>query len=282
MVVLLFFVWIISIYVALVTQNMFVVLFSTSPLGVIFYLTKNFIWLPFFQYVSGSFQNLALQYFVFGLSMAAIFLTIWAIISLAMDWSIALIGEVACPVYRYFRRKIKAIGIALLLVLMLLGGFYGSASAAPLRTVEAIVEYVYDGDTIRAVTKDGTELRTRLYGIDAPETAKSGLNLPAQPYGDEAARYLRKMVLGKRVTLRIMDIDRHRRMVAVVMRNNLNINLAMIESGAAECYREYLRQEPYRSDFMKAEATAQRMRRGIWSQDDYMRPSEYRRMNRIR
>ena len=73
MVVLLFFVWIISIYVALVTQNMFVVLFSTSPLGVIFYLTKNFIWLPFFQYVSGSFQNLALQYFVFGLSMAAIF-----------------------------------------------------------------------------------------------------------------------------------------------------------------------------------------------------------------
>lgn len=171
---------------------------------------------------------------------------------------------------------------ALILAILLLEGFPCFAAAVPIRTVGATVRSVTDGDTIKAVTEEGTELRIRLYGIDAPETAKPGLYLPAQPYGDEATQYLRKLVLGKRVTLYIMDIDQHRRMVAVVMMDNQNINRLLIEAGAAECYYEYLRHEPYRSEFLRAEKQARDLRRGIWSQDDYMRPSEYRRMNRIR
>lgn len=171
---------------------------------------------------------------------------------------------------------------ALFLAVLFLAGFPVIIGAAPIRTVEATVQSVTDGDTIKAVTDEGTELRTRLYGIDAPETAKPGLYLPAQPYGDEATRYLRKLVLGKRVTLHIMDIDRHRRMVAVVMQGNQNINRLLIEAGAAECYVEYLNQEPYRRDFIMAEKKARELKRGIWSQDDYMRPSEFRRQNKIR
>lgn len=178
-------------------------------------------------------------------------------------------------------KQLRKITILILSVLFL-AGFPVSPGAAPIRTVEATVQSVTDGDTIKVVTEEGTELRTRLYGIDAPETAKPGLNLRAQPYGDEATRYLRKLVLGKRVTLHIMDIDRHRRVVAVVMQGGQNINRLLIEAGAAECYIEYLKQEPSRSEFVMAEKKARELRRGIWSQDDYMRPSEFRRQNKIR
>lgn len=171
---------------------------------------------------------------------------------------------------------------AFFLAVLLLGVIPAHAIASSIRTVEATVQSVTDGDTIKVVTEEGTELRTRLYGIDAPETAKPGLNLPAQSYGDEATRYLRKLVLGKRVTLHIMDIDRHRRMVAVVMWGGQNINRLLIEAGAAECYIEYLKQEPYRSEFVMAEKKARELRRGIWSQEDYMRPSDFRRQNKIR
>jgi hypothetical protein len=47
-----------------------------------------------------------------------------------------------------------------------------SAHAAPLRTVTATITRITDGDTVQAVTPEGTKLKVRLYGIDAPETSK--------------------------------------------------------------------------------------------------------------
>lgn len=39
---------------------------------------------------------------------------------------------------------------------------------AVIRTVEGTVMRVSDGDTITVVTAEGTKVKTRLYGIDAP------------------------------------------------------------------------------------------------------------------
>ncbi|PKN33199.1 MAG: hypothetical protein CVU61_14375 [Deltaproteobacteria bacterium HGW-Deltaproteobacteria-19] len=70
-------------------------------------------------------------------------------------------------------------------------------------------------------------------------------------------------------------------MVAIVWLGDRNINLEMIQAGMAEAYREYLR-EPYRGQFIGAEREAKAKRIGIWSQDGYERPSEFRKRMRER
>ena len=86
--------------------------------------------------------------------------------------------------------------IALLSLLALLM-FVPLASIAkdPIRVEEGIVKKVADG---------GTKLKVRLWGIDAPETAKVNrrtgvVSKPGQPFGEEAYRGLERKVLGKRV-----------------------------------------------------------------------------------
>ncbi|QTA91051.1 thermonuclease family protein [Desulfonema magnum] len=60
---------------------------------------------------------------------------------------------------------------------------------------------IYDGDSFKA-TDNNIEIIVRLVGIDAPETADKGRRKPAQPYGEEAEKYLVKMILNKTVRIR--------------------------------------------------------------------------------
>jgi hypothetical protein len=61
-------------------------------------------------------------------------------------------------------------------------------SHASIRTVEGFVQKVSDGDTVTLITRDGTKLRVRLYGIDAPEMRHE--KKPGQPFGETAKRAL--------------------------------------------------------------------------------------------
>ena len=106
----------------------------------------------------------------------------------------------------------------------------------PIRSVEGIVKHVNDGDTLKVETTEGTKLKVRLYGIDAPETEKikhkSGMiSKPGQPYGEESYRALKSKVLGKNVKVEIIDIDRYKRMVGIVYMDGININLEMVKEG---------------------------------------------------
>jgi endonuclease YncB( thermonuclease family) len=133
----------------------------------------------------------------------------------------------------------------LLPLLLFLCLSFSPAYAKPIiRTVEGTVTKVSDGDTIN-VNSDGTKLKVRLYGIDAPETEKVNrrtgyVSKPGQPYGEEACRALLEKVSGKKVKLDIMDIDRYRRMVSMVWFGNRNINKEMVAKGWAWAYRKYL------------------------------------------
>ncbi len=151
---------------------------------------------------------------------------------------------------------------------------------AAIRTVTGTVSRVSDGDTLQVLTPDQTKLTVRLYGLDAPETVKADyrtgrIKKPGQPYGDEAWKYLENMVLGKQVTVEILNIDRYRRMVCVIWLDGRNINLEMVAAGYAEAYPEYLR-PPYRQAFLDAEKSAKTSRLDIWAQQDYERPSLFR------
>lgn len=161
-----------------------------------------------------------------------------------------------------------------------------SPSYAVIRTVEGTVSKISDGDTLHVVTPEGTKLKVRLYGCDAPETEKidrrtGQTSMPGQPYGEVSFRALQSKVYRKNVRLDIIDIDRYRRMVSMVWLGNRNINLEMVRDGHAEAYRKYLK-EPYQPQFINAEKQAMAERKGIWGISYYEKPSEFRNRIRIR
>jgi micrococcal nuclease len=155
-----------------------------------------------------------------------------------------------------------------------------SFSREPIRTVTGTVTKVSDGDTIQVTTPEKTKLRVRLYGIDAPEMPKinqrtGDINKPGQPYGEESLKALEAKIIGEQVRMDILDIDKYKRMVAVIWIGNRNINLEMVQEGYAEAYVEYLK-EPYQAQFIRAEQEARSSRKGIWSLPAYKRPSAFR------
>ncbi len=150
-------------------------------------------------------------------------------------------------------------------------------SCASSRTVEGEVTRVIDGDTVTLTTREGTKLRVRLYGIDAPEVRHE--KIAGQPFGNEARSALKALVLGRGVTVEIVDIDAHRRMVGIVHRSGMDINLEMVRSGYAWAYRRYL-SAPYASRYLDAEREARGKRLGLWKDANPDPPWEFKRRNR--
>lgn len=169
------------------------------------------------------------------------------------------------------RRRRSQILFFILLPLLVL------PSHAFIRSVEGIVTKVADGDTITVVTAEGTKLKTRLYGIDAPEIRHG--KKPGQPYGEDAKRALAAMILGRRVKLEILDVDRYKRMVGMVYLNRKNVNEEMVRLGLAWAYRQYL-DTPYASEFIGAEKEAREKGLGLWKHANPLPPWEFRRRRR--
>jgi len=85
-----------------------------------------------------------------------------------------------------------------------------------------LVGRIIDGDTL--VLAGGT--RVRLLGIDAPEVG--------EPWAAKATRSLRKMALGKMVTLKeCNEKDPYGRTLAVLQQGGVNINTSLLREGLA-------------------------------------------------
>jgi len=156
----------------------------------------------------------------------------------------------------------------------------------PIRTVDGIVTQVSDGDTVKLETAEGTKLKIRLYGIDAPEMGKISrrtgmVSKAGQPYGEEAYEALKSKMLDSKVKVDIMATDRYKRMVGIVYLNNKNINIEMVKEGWAWAYREYL-DRPYASEYLDAEREARTKRSSLWQQPNPQPPWEFRKLLRIR
>jgi endonuclease YncB( thermonuclease family) len=173
----------------------------------------------------------------------------------------------------------------LLLLILLLTLPAVSLAKNPIRTFEGQVTKVSDGNTIQ-VNSNGTKLKIRLYGIDAPETEKSNKKTgriikPGQPYGDKAWKALEGKVARKGVKVEVMAIDQYRRLVSLVWLGNRSINREMVAEGYAWAYRQYL-DTPYASEFIGLEETARASRLGLWHQNTPEPPWEFRRKLRKR
>ena len=120
----------------------------------------------------------------------------------------------------------------------------------------ATVLSIGDGDTI-SVLEGGQKLKVRLACIDAPETAQS-------PYGLASRNQLKTLLsLGSTVSLRVQAVDRYGRRVAEVIGKGI-ANLAMVQSGQAFVYRQYLGRCD-RGAYLAAERQAQAQRLGVWA-----------------
>ena len=138
----------------------------------------------------------------------------------------------------------------------------------PKMTVAARVIEVYDGDTVTVL--DGSrKFRVRLYGIDAPEAV--------QDYGIESRDRLRELILGKTVSVAVMDVDTYGRAVSKITSEGTDINAEMIRSGAAWYYRHFA---PHETEFAEAETAAKAARKGLWNAASPTPPWDYRRQNR--
>lgn len=159
----------------------------------------------------------------------------------------------------------------LFVALMVLCMAVPAQAAEPIR---GMVRQVYDGDTLLLVANPQGRLKVRLYGIDAPETAKP--DTPGQPYGGMARRVLMYKLLGKAVVVEAREQDQYGRVVGVVRLGNRDINAEMMAEGLAWAYRQYL-QGSYASEYLQLEERARRRRMGLWQQPNPQAPWEFRR-----
>jgi len=97
----------------------------------------------------------------------------------------------------------------------------------------ATVLSVGDGDTLR-VREGNRTLNVRLACIDAPETSQA-------PHGASARSQLQALApVGSTVELRVKTNDRYGRSVAELSRGGRNFNQALVASGAAFVYWQYI------------------------------------------
>jgi len=130
------------------------------------------------------------------------------------------------------------------------------------------VREVYDGDTVTASCEQG-KLKIRVWGIDAPEKAQ-------KPWGDQSRDYLRQLVADREVLVQVTDTDRYGRSVARLFVAEHDAGLQMVRDGYAIVYEQYNNSQGYRD----AQAEAQRVKRGVWSQPgDQQDPAAWRRLN---
>lgn len=132
------------------------------------------------------------------------------------------------------------------------------------------VVHVADGDTI-TVLKGGERVKVQLYGIDCPEGAQS--------FGENAKAFTSSQVNGKVVEIQEMDIDRYKRIVALVSVGNLNINRHLIEYGYAWVFLRYCKAS-FCSEWTEVEAQARKTKKGLWKNPKAIPPWEYRRLEK--
>jgi endonuclease YncB( thermonuclease family) len=122
-----------------------------------------------------------------------------------------------------------------------------------------LVASVTDGDTIRLADNR----RVRLVQIDAPERPS------AECYAEKASSALNLLApVGASVTLRLdraLDArDEHGRLLAYVSNGKRNLNLALVEMGAAAPYFFRGKRGRYAEDLIRAAVRAKTAGRGLW------------------
>jgi endonuclease YncB( thermonuclease family) len=128
---------------------------------------------------------------------------------------------------------------------------------------------VSDGDTLQ-VMHAGQAVKVRLHGIDCPEKA--------QAYGQRARQFTSEHVFGKPVKVVVRDRDRYGRLVGdVYLQSGWHLNHELLDAGLAWWYEQYA---PKDTQLASLQHTAQRAKRGLWSDPQAIPPWTFRKQPR--
>ncbi len=178
------------------------------------------------------------------------------------------------------RRLLKRVGLPGLVVIVLLvvlldrAAVYGGGEQQRYESQGWTVVRVVDGDTIVIdapdTDEDGDETETtrvRLWGVDTPEIANVRLKKSAEPFGDEAADFARKLCEGRAVRLKLESHDlrdKYRRLLTyVVLPDGSVLNERLLAAGLAEADDRFSHSRLQRYEHIEKQARHDRL--GMWA-----------------
>lgn len=131
--------------------------------------------------------------------------------------------------------------------------------------------YVQDGDSLKFIPDgEAEEVRVRLYGIDAPEKG--------QEFSNQSREQLRKLTLKKNIRVEIQDTDRYGRYIGKVYIGSTYVNQEMLRAGLAWYYGHHADSKKD-ADLQKAQQSARKTAKGLWSNPDAVNPRQFREKN---
>jgi endonuclease YncB( thermonuclease family) len=146
-------------------------------------------------------------------------------------------------------------------------------------TIWGTVRAVHDGKSLTVVPPEMPRIEVRLLGVEPPELPRQGRDgaplIRGQPFGPEAVKYLRDLVMDKQVRLEVHGKDRAGRTLAVVWLGDISVNLALVKEGFA-WVSPRLQIPNVRAGLEVAERQAQVGKYGLWALPGPEPPWEYR------
>ncbi|WP_052520421.1 thermonuclease family protein [Aneurinibacillus migulanus] len=136
--------------------------------------------------------------------------------------------------------------------------------------VQATVTNIKDGDTIE-VRLNGKKETVRFLLIDTPESVKPGV--APQPFSQEASKYVKKKLTGKRVELErdISDArDKYGRLLYYVYVDGQSIQEDLLSKGLARVAYVSPPNVKHVDKYRAIQKEAQKAKLGIWSIEDYV------------
>ena len=128
--------------------------------------------------------------------------------------------------------------------------------------VDGLIIKVVDGDTVQIKNTDNEILRIRLKHIDAPELD--------QEFGNESKLILQRFILNKKVKIIGNKRDRYKRLLGIVILDEVDINLEMIKVGAAWHFKKYAEFDQTKNQYLiydKNEYQAKLKKIGLWKEN---------------
>lgn len=154
-----------------------------------------------------------------------------------------------------------------------------AAEARPWGTVRSVTE----GKLLIIDSPDRGQIQVRLYAVDLPQlprTTSVGVSLEGQPFAQEAAGYVRDLLLGRQVQIDTYGKDRAGRWLSVVWLGEINVNLTLVKEGLAWVDRAP-KTAAVRAPLEVAERQARVGKYGLWALPDPEPPWEYRKRHRL-
>jgi len=172
---------------------------------------------------------------------------------------------------------VVAVLVALAAILAPVGA--GAGTEARLwGTVRAVA-----GKNLQVVSPDRGQVEVRLVGVELPEAPRIGSPgdvIEGQPFGPQAAAYLRELLLERQVVLDTYGKDRAGRLLSVVWLGEINVNLTLVKEGLAWLDPSFT-VTSVRVAIEIAERQAQVGRYGLWALPDPEPPWEYRKRHKL-